>query len=393
MASYYGTDFFMPTNYFENSGIRSGAQNSGLPSPSKDITDPWRVISGAGDREGAASAANDQRVLAGQQYGETRGINDRLGKAESSYAEQANETRNGLRTNINAARQPYINLLGTQRGQIQGDMGQSTSQYGRGASVYDQLLKQGARDNKNAMSLADAMDPNNPVAQRYRQSQTARTTELGKQARQATAPQAAPNVAGVNPALLRSINQSRSGQAYAAAQRTMNDMRNQNFMYGVANSNNAYQMGQNALQNSNNIAQGYLGQNLAYNQEQGNLRNEGMNVGGSYVGEQAGRTMGQAQDRLDYLNDWNQANTNSGNRNLAAIGQRYGTDAASYLGQSQAAAGGAGGLLSGAGSLAGGAMAYGRSNPPQQSGQSGPGQASAGAGQKARGVGGYLPEY
>ncbi len=338
----------------------------GIPSPSQDFLDPWRTLSGAGDREGAASAANDQRVLAGQQYAETRGINDQLGKAESSYAKQANETRTGTRTNINAARQPYINLLNTQRGQISGDMGQSTDQYNRGAGVYDQLLTKGGADNKRAMSLADAMDPNNPIAQRYRQSQTARTTEFGNQARAATAPQAAPGVAGVNPALLRSVNQSRSGQAYASAQRTMNDMRNQNFMYGVANSNNAYQMGQNALQNSNNIAQGYLGQNLAYNQEQGNLRNEGMNVGGSYVGEQANRTLGQAQDRLDYLNDWNQANTNSGNRNLAAIGQRYGTDAASYLGQSQGAAAGAGGLLPGMGSVAGGAIAAGRANPQQQ---------------------------
>lgn len=364
------------------SGMFSGLSTSSRPSD--DFLNPWGVLSDKGDRQGAADAAQDQRNLGGQQYGDLQKINQTQSGADWRYTNEQDRLARDSRSRVEEARNPYIQRLGQQQQQIGRDTAQSTGQWGAGNSIYSGLMNKGAADNKSAMSLSQAMDPNNAVAQSNRNLQTSRTTDLGNQARTATAARPMTgSPAGVNPALLKSVNQSRSGQAYAVAQNRMNDMRNQNFMYGLNASNNAYGLGQNALQNSQGIANQYSQQQGAYGQEQGGLRNENMNVSGARLGEQTGQVMGRAQDRLDYLGNYQQSSTNQGNRTLANMGQRYGVDTSSYTGQAQAAAGGAGGMISGIGSAVGAAAGAGSKggNPPQQGVP------------EQRGGGGYVPGY
>lgn len=309
-------------------------------------------LTGAADRNKAADAYGDQKELANQQYADTQKLNDTLSKVQASRLQNQKNLQSTYNTNVSGAFQPYINGARNAQNQSNADRTAQQGVYKAADANVGQLMNRAGADQKAGLTVGQAMDPNNRIAQGQQQLYQGQGKQFQDLARKNL--QMPGNMApqGMNPALFASVNSSNAGQAYAQTQKRMDDMKNQGYMQGIVESQKSSQRGMDAGTRSRALA----------NQRQLMQGNQ-MKSQQSMRGESEGLAKTERDALLDRRsrildpatqNMAKQFSTDQAGRQVAAINQQVGGNSAANVGQAQAYSGDTGYL----GAILGGAGGY-----------------------------------
>ena len=273
---------------------------------SSDQLNDWGTSLGFGGNKGKQEDEAQQEAQTAQEYGTLSGYAGQMTQAGNEYAGQMGQAGNEYTNSANNAQQGYQN-------QINGLMSNMSDQATNAQSTYTntvqpQMANLNAQAQKNAagaMSLAEASDPNNPVAAGFRnfynqqaqgvgQAGLANTGVLQAMGNKSLGNQVSTGmpVTGAQMQMLQAGNQMQAGQAYANVQKQMQDLQNQGIQQGWTQTQNAYANGQNAqtmAQNTLGNMQGMAGQNLQQQGYAGNMM-------GNYAQALSGSQTQQAQN-------------------------------------------------------------------------------------------------
>ena len=262
---------------------------------------------------------NAQLKQQGEDYWKNMsGLSDKMSGTGASYSSAMRGVGNAYLNSTNAAESGY-------RTSMSGLSNQARDQATNAQKVYDQNILPsalGIMDNarseaSQAMTLAQAQDPNNPVAGAFRQFYDTQAGNEGKSGlasvgvmqslgAQATANQMGgmPMTGGQMQALMAS-NQSQAGQAMANVQRRQQDLRDQGTAQGWLQTQAAYDRGQqakdrysNSVGNLSSLQGANIGQQQGLRGEQGQYGTDILNSNNRQAGNAASVNSGQAG--LDY---------------------------------------------------------------------------------------------
>lgn len=333
-------------------------------------------FTGGADRNKAAGAYKGQGAMAGQQYDETKALNDKLTKIQKDRVTSGNQLQETYRNSVKNSFDPYKQQTLANQKEISADMLGQQKEYKQLDQNMGALQQRANADQNAGLSITEAMNPNNRIAQ----GQQALYSGQGKQyqdfARKQLQMPGNQVPQGMNPALFNSVNASNAGQAYAATQRRMDDMRNQGYMQGIVESQKSSQRGMDANARSRSLT-GQRGVMLNRNvKSQTALGQE--NLDNAKMRKDASLDIRERLNNPSMLNMQKQFSTDQAGRNIAAINQRTGGVTGSYLGQAQMY-GQSNGMLpaiaAGAGAYAG---AQSKAPTPQQAPQGQPAQVNPG---------------
>ncbi len=291
-------------------------------------------LTGAADRNKAVGAYKDQGQLANQQFADTQALNKTLSNIQASKLQNAKNLQSTYNTNVSNAFQPYTQNQRNFQNETNADRTAQQGMYKAADANVGQLMGRAQADQGQALTVGEAMNPNNRIAQGQQQLYQGQGKQFQDMARRNL--QMPGNMApqGMNPALFNSVNASNAGQAYAATQRRMDDMKNQGYMQGIVQSQKSSQRGMDATDRVGKLAgQKGIMLNKQMASQQG-LRDEA----GGYAKNERDALL----DRRDRIynpgvqNMQKQMSTDQAARNVAAINQRTAGVAGSNVGQAQA---------------------------------------------------------
>ena len=287
--------------------------------------------------------------------GNTDTYNKSLVDAGTSYQSQLGATKDALTNQANDSKAAYTNTV---------------------LPALQNVLNTDKTNAGNAMSLSDAMDPNNAVASSTRDMYNTQAqgiqnqgladygvlAALGGQATANTIGGSGQPILGGQMQALQSANMGQASQAFGNAQNNANNLKLQGIQAGQNQSNWAYDEGQNAIGSYGNAANNYANANNTMNSIQNNYTNQESGIDTARfneTGQQAGAlyNSNSSQAGLKY-GIQNQQNNNS----LAQIGQQYGTQQGIYNAQAQAANAAQSAKLGALGGITGAAIGYATGN-------------------------------
>lgn len=329
---------------------------------------------------------------------ESKGILGSMTEADSAHMKRMEDAGATYKSSMGAASQKTL-------GELEDLMKKSKDQASNAQTVYDtsvapnqkDLMEAAMKNAKGAMTLEEAMDPDNEVAAGIRnlynkQGLAARQqglTDAGILAAmgaQATAGQLGgmPVFTGSNLATLNAQNQSQSAQAFAAAQKRMMDLQEQGLGKGIEQSNAMYDRGQLAQDSASQRVSDYQIGGIRNDENQRGFRGEqggyskdslGINAGMSALnygvdsdlsGLSHGLSTGQFQRDLGILGDQYSGQIGS-IQNMMGIDNNRAAEIRKLLGQGSSfnfmgigASGAQGGNVSGGMSQQGGIGAQGQ---------------------------------
>ncbi len=383
--------------YFDN-GIQGLAKGSGQLSLGSQIQsgiigkNRKNTVMGrlaAGDFGGAMDAAHshkDEKAkgLAQQmqqkeeeQYGKNQEYNKQLGAQDDKFQDVSRVNTDG-----------YQHDLNTLRSEIEASQKDSGATYTN--QIQPQLknmMEQAKTNSAGAMSLQDAMDPNNAVASKTRAlySQQAQNENKASLANTGTLQalgmqnmagqlQGAGPMTGGQLAAMMGANQSQTGAAYARSQKRVQDLQDQGMEQGYARSDKAYGQGLDAQDRYRNSVGDYeqaadrqLGRDQSFRGERGGVSDRTYNNQQRMADIVHG--VGSAKTQRDMAN----YNTHMGGQQANLGGQiqtingQEAADAAMKTGMISAAGTAAGAYFGGpVGAAAGGqaGQAVGKANAP-----------------------------
>ena len=292
--------------------------------------------------QGSTAAGAAGGFLAGGPIGAVAGggtgyLNNMWSNNEQNRAQgqQANQNMwnglNGVASQMQSAGQNYANTANANNVNYQSQMSGLVGQAGQAAdnakSVYGSvennltnLADQAQKNASGAMTLQQMEDPNNSVAsgtrnlynneaQGMQDSGTANVGVMQALGAQSTAQQLGSMGVPVNGAQMQSMmaaNQGQAGQAMANVQNQVNNLKTQGLQAGQAQSNFAYQQGQNAVGTAAGLQQDRQNANTQYQGVESGLRNEQ----GNYYGNEQNSANNAAG--VGYSVAQNNANTQAG---------------------------------------------------------------------------------
>lgn len=277
-----------------------------------------------GTRKGRDIQRNAERN-AQDQYEATRPILQGMDVAGDRYLGQYNKSSADYKLARDTSQNEYLRNAGQLRQQ-------AADQATNAQANYTNSIQPKMKANmESAMSLKDAMDPNNAVQKSVRemyakQGQQARQqgmqdfgvlSALGAQAAQGQFGGASPMTAGMQ-GQIYAANQSQAGNAYAKAQQRMHDLEQQGIDRGFDQSNWAYDKGQQATQDFINAEGTYLDRGRASRDELNSYDADRMGILSGRAADNFGIDMGGSD--IQYGNAQSKAE-----RDMGALNQYYGT--------------------------------------------------------------------
>jgi len=335
-------------------GSAYGAQSKGHGVLGDLASGNWSGLGedlGFSNKKGQQAQADYAQSLQ-QQFGETQGVLGQMKTADDAYLGQ-----------VQTAGKDYlsdVNKLKDQASQQANDA--STTYTNTILPRFQDIMERSGQNAKSAMSLSDAMDPNNKVQTAYRNMFNQQATgvqnqglasygtmaALGAQATGTVMGGSGMPMTGGQMAALQGANLGQAGAAMMRAQQQAQDLRQQGIMTGINQSGQAYQWGQQAQQQAAADVGNYQG---AYNQGQ-NIQNYYRGQQGQYAQDVLGTNMGM------YNTQQGLAQTEAQNQ-LAAIGQKYGAQQGMDQAAIQQANAAQAAKLGALGTLGGAAIGYG----------------------------------
>ncbi len=297
---------------------RYSRQKSPLTNGGQARKMPW-------DHSKANDLSKEGERNAQQQYDDSQPILGRMNQADSDYQKQYGNNAQSYK----AQRDPEIDRYLGRSEQLRTE----ASEQGKSAqSTYTNDIQPRMKANmESAMTLAEAGDPNNKVqtdvrAMYDKQGQAARTqgmqdfgvlSALGSQAAGQQFGAGTPMTAGMQ-GQIYAANQGQAGNAYAKAQQRMHDLQQQGIDRGFDESSKQYDRGQNATKDFID-AEGVYAQRGRDNRDELN----------SYDSDRFGVKMGQFGENRDmdmgFAGIGRDNSYAQGERDLGALGQKYGT--------------------------------------------------------------------
>ncbi len=284
-----------------------GEAAQGLSGIGGKLSASWKNIQGKKhDSHTAENDAAQMQAKEDTQYGKNQEYNKKLGSADDDYL-------GSMHGNVNK----YQGDLDKLRGEIEGSQQDSKNTYSNQIQPRLKNLMESAQKNSaGAMSLQDAMDPNNAVATKTRQlyaqqaqneskaglADTATLQALGMQ-NMAGQMGNVPMSGGQLQALM-GANQAQSGAAFARTQKRTQDLQDQGLKMGYDRSDLAYDQGRQANTDYNNAIGNYesgadrqSSRDADYRTQRGNNLGQGYNLQQSM--NDATRAVGQGKTQRD----------------------------------------------------------------------------------------------
>ena len=291
----------MPSsNPFDRMGstISSGIGNIG-----SGFTDVWKKgtdLVGYGDKPKQSQKQIDE--LNAKRIDESKGILASMTEADSAHMKRMENAGATYKSSTGAASQKTLDELDDL-------MQKSRNQATNAQNVYDTsvapnqraLMDWAMKNAEGAMTLEEAMDPNNKVAagirdlynkegQGIRQQGLTDAGILAAMGAQATAGQLGgmPVFTGSNLANISAQNQRQSSEAFAAAQKRMMDLREQGLGKGIEQSNAMYDRGQMAQDSASQRVSDYQIGGIRNDENQRGFRSEQSGYSKDSLGIHAG---------------------------------------------------------------------------------------------------------
>lgn len=282
-----------------------------------------------------------------RQYGETQGVLHNMKYQDDKYLGDLSAQSSNYKTDRDSAIGKWQVKADELQQQAEGQASDARQTYTNDILPNMKGIMENAKgEASNAMTLAEAGDPNNKVQQAVRGMYEQQAQGVGRQGladvgvlqamgAQATAGQMAnmgPMTGGQMQALM-GANQTQAGMAMARAQQHMQNLRDQGISAGFRESDAQYQRGERArdryagsVQGLQNSQDQFYGQQQGFRNEIGGMNNQTMNV-----------QTGRARDNFDMDNNFSQSEhqlRQGGNvRQIGAINDRYGGQQAGIAGQ------------------------------------------------------------
>lgn len=298
-----------------------------------DKNNPW--VQGPRD---ARAAKKESNALAQDLYSKTGMLNQTLNSADTDYAKSFGSKSKDYLKGAEGLVNTYLGKIGKLEGDAQTQANDARATYTNSIlPEYKNAMGMAKTNASQAMSLAEASDPNNPIMTAIRdlynkqgegvrkqgQQDYGILSALGAQAAQGQFGAAGPMTAGQQ-GQIYAANQSQAGDAYAKAQQRMFDLQQQGLDRGFDQSNQIYQFGQDAQGRYSDSIKNLQGGENAFYDQQGRFRDE---LGG-YAGDQMGVNAGLNADRFNIGmmgSDIDKGNAYAGTgRDQQALNQLYG---------------------------------------------------------------------
>jgi hypothetical protein len=256
--------------------------------------DPTTAGTRAGNKAREASSKE-----AGELYEKTGVLNKGLAQADENFKKSYDQLSGkyiGRATDLVNYYQQHLDKL---RGEADSQAKDATKTYSNSIlPEYKNAMGMAKKNASQAMTLAEAGDPNNPIMKQIRelydqQGQKARQqgqqdfgvlSALGAQSAAGQFGASGPMTSG-QMGQIYAANQSQAGDAYARAQQRMYDLQQQGIDKGFDQSNFLYQEGQNAqdrygqsIQNLQAGDQSYRDQQAQFRDEIGGYRGQGFDI-------------------------------------------------------------------------------------------------------------------
>lgn len=327
--------------------LGSGSFGSGAMSG----TDYWS------DRDpfsGAARSGNKARheseAKAQELYQKSGDINKTLTGADTEYQKQFTDSSNRYLNRADYLTNAYEQRIGRLKDQATSQASDARATYTNSILPEFKNAMQTSRQNASqAMSLAEASDPNNPIMKGIRdlynkQGESVRKqgqqdfgvlSSLGAQAAQGQFGASGPMTSGMM-GQIYGANQAQAGDAYARAQQRVSELQNQGLERSFDQSNKIYDFGQQAQDRYAGSIGNLEGAQNRFADQQGRFRDE---LGG-YEGNIYGVNQGLNQDRFNIGMTGSDIARGSayagGGREQAALDQLYGSNQQAINNQLQA---------------------------------------------------------
>lgn len=298
-----------------------------------DKTNPW-VQRG----EASRNAKKESARIADNLYNETGKINAGLDQADQAYKDSYDK---GSRAYLDQAKylvDDYGRSLDALGQQAAGQATDARQTYSNSIlPAYKEAMQTAQKNASQAMTLAEAGDPNNPIMKGIRQlynqqGESVRKqgqqdfgvlSSLGAQAAQGQFGASGPMTAGMM-GQIYGANQAQAGDAYARAQQRVYDLQNQGLDKSFDQSNQIYQFGQQAQGRYSDTIKDLQGGQSQQNDLLARLRDEQSGYSGDRLGAYAGLNTDTLNTNLLGSSIGKDVAYASGNRNQNAINQRSG---------------------------------------------------------------------
>lgn len=275
------------------SNLRSGASH---PGQSVDRINPFLKQDQAAKKKGRQDYDIDQRTDAAEQA-----ANQKLGTADTAHYDDIKGYVEGYKTNQGANVKQLEELLSGLISQSQGQAKDAQTTYSNDIlPALQNALGKHKTNADSAMTLNEAMDPNNKLATSIRDLYD----NLGQRERQrgqqdygvlsALGAQAAGQQFGQLPMTSGQMgqiygrNQAQAGDAYARAQNRMYDLQQQGITRGFEDTKHWYDKGQQSIDKYGQSAKDIQSASMNHNDLMGKLRGEQSTYGGSMYDARGG---------------------------------------------------------------------------------------------------------
>jgi len=326
-----------------------------------DRANPWNTNEQSRMADEASSKAD-------QHYVATQGINRGLDAADQRYSNEWGQSTERYQAGRDSKLRDMYRDIDQLRGQSESQGSDARKTYSN--TIQPRLkgiMETAGNEAGDAMTLKQAGDPNNAIHTAVRDMYGQQAQGVQKQGMadfgvmsalgaQAAAGQFGAPMTQGQQANIYSANQSQAGEAYAQAQRRMNDLKQQGIDRGFDESNRQYERGQGAKDRYRQSIGDVAGAERDFHQGQRGFRDEQYGYGADKFG------LGMGRVSEDYGLDQQRSGIKhgqvygKGERDLTAMGNRYGTGQ-QILGNRMAAdAGARQGFGSFLGSMGGAAM-------------------------------------
>jgi hypothetical protein len=278
-----------------------------------------------------------------KRLGESQGVLDRMKEADTGYYDKVKTGADSYLNSSKASGNSYL-------GKLDGLDTQARDQATNAQTVYTNdiaprqksIMEDAHRNASSAMSLEEAMDPNNRVAkgvrglyadegEKVRKQGLMDTGVLAALGAQATASQMGgmPMMTGSNLQTMNAQNQSQASEAFAAAQKRMMDLREQGLGKGLEQSNAMYDRGQQARAWAADATNNFQNSGIRNDEHQANFRGERQ----GYAADRMGVERGMAGEEFDINSGLAGLSHGLGqgqmDRELGFLGDKFGSETAS----------------------------------------------------------------
>jgi hypothetical protein len=274
----------------------------------KSGKDKYERFFGVSDKQ-ANESQDKVDAVSQERKNQTRGVLDGMKQDDVTYYNTAESAATKYKDASRSYGNAYLEKQGELAKQAESQAKDAQTTYSNDiAPNQKQLMERAMTNAGSAMSLEDAMNPNNKVASGVRdmynkEGQTIRQQGLNDAGvlaalgAQATAGQMGgmPAFTGSNLAMMNAQNQRQSGEAFAAAQKRMMDMREQGLSKGLEQSNAMYDRGQVAQDRAAGRIGEYEGGMDRNIDRQRGFRDEQQN----YAADRMGVQRGMAAEEFD----------------------------------------------------------------------------------------------